>query len=457
MSCDSSEGVVVCRLPGADNKAPVWVRFSQPVEIVEAHSVDAVLPALEKISSATAAGLYAAGLISYEAAPTFDEANVTIPPNDAPPLLWFALYETPNEYWESASFAPRNPRKQKTEIATRDVDDFVAEFSRDDYLKSVETLLAYIREGDIYQANLTFRRISTNREATPFDLFLELMRAHPVPYGAFIDAGQFQIVSISPELFLLKTGNRLKTIPMKGTAARSPIPAKDAEIAAGLSLDEKNRAENLMILDMARNDLGRICLPGTIKANNLFQVETYASLHQMVSEVTGTLPDSTSLTDILQATFPAASITGAPKIRAMELIRELEKSPRGVYTGAIGCFEPNGDFLLNVAIRTITFSRSTMELGVGGGIVSDSSPEDEWNECLLKSHFITKRRVDFDLLETMLWKHHADHDPASAPLKNVEFLNEHLTRMRASADYFEFTFDETAISAKLAESIAEIP
>jgi para-aminobenzoate synthetase/4-amino-4-deoxychorismate lyase len=282
------------------------------------------------------------------------------------------------------------------------------------------------------------------------------MRSHPVPYGTFVNTGKRQFITLSPELFLSKTGMKLTTIPMKGTAARRPIPSDDAEVVSQLSCDEKNRAENLMIVDMARNDLGRICEPGTIKVDNIFSVETYASLHQMVSEVRGELQHNLTISEIFKAMFPAASITGAPKIRAMQIIRELEKSPRGVYTGSVGCIIPNGDFLFNVAIRTISITSDKLEIGIGSGVVADSNPSDEWRECLLKSEFATHHHKNFELLETMLWNRN-DNSATGHSIGKISFFEEHLNRLKRSADYFGIKFDICDLRANVAEACRKIP
>jgi para-aminobenzoate synthetase/4-amino-4-deoxychorismate lyase len=255
---------------------------------------------------------------------------------------------------------------------------------------------------------------------------MEILKSHPVPYPAFVNAGKFKILSLSPELFLEKIGDELKTFPMKGTAKRAFMPEDDFKRAKELSKDEKNRAENVMIVDMVRNDFGRICVPGTIKASPLFKVDTYATLHQMISQVKGQLTKGRGICDILKATFPSSSITGAPKVKTMELIRDYEKSERGVYTGAIGCFMPSGDFCLNVAIRTITCGNDCSYAGIGSGIVADSNPSEEWEECLLKKEFINFRSPPFEVLETLLW----------ARNRGFVFLEEHLKRARNSQKYF---------------------
>ncbi|NOY75745.1 MAG: aminodeoxychorismate synthase component I [Kiritimatiellaeota bacterium] len=457
MSESELSGTVVCRLPESVSGGRIWARFSHPSGVLAAEVVDDVLPTLDAVADSVRRGRYAAGFITYEAATAFDEANSTHHPNEDYPLVWFGIYEQPAEIGGLEEILTSSAVLSCADTArTRLAGELTPEFTAAEYIGTVERVLEYIRTGDIYQANLTFRQKCSAVGGLPFKLFRELMETHPVPYGAFVDTPETRLLSISPELFLNKVGNVLTTIPMKGTAARSPIPSTDAEIAAGLSADEKNRAENLMIVDMARNDLGRICVPGSIKVENLFKVETYASLHQMVSVVNGELRQNLTFSDIFRAMFPAASITGAPKIRAMEVIRELEKSPRGVYTGTIGCVVPGGDFLFNVAIRTISASTTGCELSVGSGVVADSVPRDEWDECLLKSEFAKRRPPMFELLETMLWRRDSGSSNRS-DLDNVAFLDEHLTRLKISADRFGFAVEIPTVRAEIAASLESSP
>jgi para-aminobenzoate synthetase/4-amino-4-deoxychorismate lyase len=225
---------------------------------------------------------------------------------------------------------------------------------------------------------------------------------------------------------------KIRSLPMKGTASRALTFEEDEMTAKQLANDPKNRAENIMIVDMVRNDLGKICKPGSISAKPLFRVDTYSTVHQMVSGISGKLEPGIGLLEILAATFPPASITGAPKIRAMEIISELEDSPRKIYTGSIGCFSPNGDLCLNVSIRTFLCSNRRTELGIGSGIVADSEPQKEWLECLMKSGFANFNPPDFDVLETILWD------------KGVGFvyLEEHLERARNSQTYFGRKWDK---------------
>jgi aminodeoxychorismate synthase component I len=261
--------------------------------------------------------------------------------------------------------------------------------TKSNYMRMVDRARAYIAEGDIYQVNLS-QRFEVPFEVPPLHFFTKLYKAQPVPFACCLDFGEFQLVSGSMELFLRRTGRRLVTRPIKGTRARGMDEREDEALRAELVESEKERAENLMIVDLMRNDLGRVCEFGSVRVNRLFEVEPYTTLYQMVSEVEGKLRDGVTTGDIVRATFPPGSVTGAPKRRAMEIIDELEPHLRGPYCGAIGFFEPSGDFTLSVAIRVLTASRGKGTFWVGGGIMWDSVPEREYDETLIKAQAIMK-------------------------------------------------------------------
>lgn len=386
-------------------------------------------------------GKFAAGFLSYEAAPAFDKAHKVRNLTDFP-LLWFGIYDHAPKI-----FAPN----LESVIEFKHIDS-KPELTKDEYVSAIRKIEKYIGDGDIYQANFTFRSeifFSGKRNfdpEIPYHLFESLFQIHPVPYAAYVNTGQAELVSISPELFLEKSSLKIRSMPMKGTAHRRLSAIDDLKAAEALSKDPKNRAENIMIVDMVRNDLGRICRLGSVKAGPLWHVDTYNTVHQMISCVEGDLPPNISLFDVLAATFPAASITGAPKIRAMQIIDELEKSPRKVYTGSIGCVIPGGDFCFNVAIRTLVFREGDVELGVGSGIVADSDPVDEWQESLLKGRFISRKLPSFDLLETMLW----------CKGKGVVFLDEHLERLRNSHRYFLWKWNREKIINRLDQAVESL-
>ena len=407
-------GLVVCRLPGSEN----WGLFSNPVSIISCCDLEEVQDSLRELETALASGLYAAGFISYEAGSAFDGAFPKRKVSDFP-LLWFGIFN-----------------KAPVIFETHGKDSFVippelkAEISEKEYHDAIEDILTALRAGDIYQANYTFR-LRGAKTANPFSLFEALLHKHPVPYAAYIDTGEHQIISMSPEIFLERNGDSIITRPMKGTVKRDSDISIDRSQAEFLKNDIKNTAENLMIVDMARNDLGKVCCPSSIKVDPIFHVEAYETLYQMTSTVHGELKSNMGFADVLRATFPAASITGAPKVAAMKKINELEISPRKIYTGSIGCIYPDGDFCLNVAIRTLLCSDNATELGIGGGIVYDSGKAAELAEAMLKSRFIHSAEPDFELLETMLLDRN----------KDIVDLDGHLERMGRSARFFKFNFD----------------
>jgi len=295
---------------------------------------------------------------------------------------------------------------------------------------AVDRIRDYIFAGDCYQANFTFP-LAFEWFGTPLALYARLRERQPVRYGGFVDAADGGIVSLSPELFLERTGDRLVTRPMKGTLAR-------AEPAARLQASAKDRAENLMIVDLLRNDLGRIAVKGSVEVESLFAIEDYPTVWQMVSQVSASNP-GVGLAEILRALFPCGSITGAPKIRATQILGELEDAPRGLYSGAFGWITPGGDFRLNVAIRTLELAADHRgRLGIGSGIVADSQPVAEWQECLLKAQFLRDCDPGLKLIETLR------RDGGMYPM-----WAGHLERLRRSAAYFGFPLDEELLLRQL--------
>ena len=303
--------------------------------------------------------------------------------------------------------------------------------SEKEHCAAVDRIKQLIFEGDCYQVNLTFP-LTFQWFGRPLDIYARLRSCQPVRYGGFVGDAQQGVVSLSPELFLEGQGDQLFTRPMKGTAPRNSPPEQ-------LRASEKDRAENLMIVDLLRNDLGRIAEKGSVVVDRLFDIEEYPSLWQMVSAVSATVSER-KLAEILPALFPCGSITGAPKIRAMQIAAELENTSRGLYTGALGWLVPNGDFRLNVAIRTLTLKASGIgQLGVGSGIVADSQAAAEWQECLLKAKFLRDCDPGLRLIETLR------RENAAYPR-----LAGHLARLRHSATWLGFALDEAAVVAQLA-------
>ncbi|MCB9135731.1 MAG: aminodeoxychorismate synthase component I [Anaerolineales bacterium] len=421
-----------------DDAAQTWRTFQHPIRVLEVHTLADILPALHEIEQAVNHGLWAAGFLAYEAAPAFDPAMVTHPPVEGLPLLWFGLYEERGKQEE---------RSRKKEVPIPDPQfllpnsPFLFPTSPSHYATSLAHIKEHIAAGDTYQVNYTLRLRAPLPPTPLLPLFQHLIQPTPPPYAAYLETGRFVICSTSPELFFTLDRNTLRSKPMKGTAPRGHTLAEDQANAAWLAHSEKNRAENLMIVDMIRNDMGRIATTGSVHVPRLFEIERYPTVLQMTSTVA--CETRASLPEILTALFPCASITGAPKIRTMEIIRALEPEPRGVYTGTIGFIAPNRRAQFNVAIRTVVVDTHTgqAEYGVGSGIVWDSEAAEEYAECEVKAQVLKTRRPAFDLLESLCW----------TPEEGYFLLERHLARMRESAEFFDFPFDEEKVRAQLVD------
>jgi para-aminobenzoate synthetase / 4-amino-4-deoxychorismate lyase len=412
-----------------DAERKMWLCFSEPLCILETSERSDVLPLLQSVEREVQEhGFYAAGFISYEAASALDSALQTRGGGGFP-LVRFGVFKAP----KVLSALPLSPSRGYR------LDRLTPSISREQYLEAVRSVREHIREGDTYQVNYTLR-LSGGFEGDALSLFHTLLRAQSCSYGAFIETDQFAICSSSPELFFHLKGDRITTSPMKGTASRGKSLREDQAQMAWLSSSEKNRAENVMIVDMMRNDLGRIANVGSVEVPSLCRVEKYPTVLQMTSTVQART--SASFVEIISALFPSASITGAPKARTMEIIAGLEQSPRKLYTGTIGYLAPHRTAQFNVAIRTAVIEKrdGVLEYGVGGGITWDSTPEEEYKECLVKSLVITETYPEFSLLETMLWE----------PGKGFFLLQHHLDRLRESAEYFSIPLDVDVLTQELA-------
>ena len=409
--------------------------FRDPVDVVTAGSAAEIPALLDALDAAAANGFHVAGYLAYEAgkglAPAWRGGSSGAGAADLP-VGWFGLFKGV-ERIDADAVAELLPDPAGAWIGAPR-----PRIDRADYLAAVERVLAYIRAGDIYQANLTFRA-DVPLLGDPLAVYARLRRTARAGYGGFVWTGERSVASLSPELFFALRDGQVMARPMKGTAERFADPDADAGAARRLAEDPKQRAENLMIVDLIRNDLSRVAVPGTVAVPELFRVESFPTIHQLVSDVTARLPEQTGAVDVLRAAFPCGSITGAPKVRAMEIIDELEVEPRGLYTGSIGFIDPDGDAAFNVAIRTLIFpsqsglreSPACATLGLGSGIVADSQPAEEWRECLAKGEFVTAAGESFDLIETMLFD----------PVEGVQRLEGHLARMKASAASLGFAFD----------------
>jgi para-aminobenzoate synthetase/4-amino-4-deoxychorismate lyase len=314
----------------------------------------------------------------------------------------------------------------------------------DTYRAKVGAIKDHIQKGDTYQANFTFK-CKFGLEGTALALYRNLRLRQRVELGAYARLPDLEILSFSPELFVRREGDRLTCKPMKGTAPRGKTSEEDAQITARLRVDPKTLSENVMIVDLIRSDLGRIAHIGSVQVEGLFDVERFESVHQMVSTVRGHVDAGVSFRDVMAAVFPCGSVTGAPKVRTMEILEELEVESRGVYTGALGWLAPSGDFAFSVPIRTVVVREGRGEMGVGSGIVHESDPDAELDECFLKAGFLTRSNEAVRLIETLRF------DSASRELVHV---GAHLARMKASAAYFGFAFDEGRVRAAIAPALA---
>ncbi len=359
------------------------VVFADPREIIVAWEAHDFLPALDRVEAARRSGQWLAGYLSYEAGYLLDPALTELMPSGRrAPLLCFGVFDGP------ADTGPANTRWSDDTNAT--IHDPRATWTQAQYTPRFERLHRHLREGDCYQGNLTFP-VEAAWEGDPLALFGALRRRQPVRHSAFIDLDGPVVLSRSPELFFSVSRDRwIETLPMKGTAPRGGTPQEDEALREFLRNDPKNQAENRMIVDLLRNDISRISEVGTLDVPELFRVESYATVHQMVSRVRARLVEGLTFRDILAALFPCGSITGAPKISAMKILRALEDAPRDVYCGAIGWIAPDSGMRFNVAIRTISlYPGGRAVFNVGGGVVFDSTAEGEYAECLLKGRFAT--------------------------------------------------------------------
>ncbi|HEV2274616.1 MAG TPA: aminodeoxychorismate synthase component I [Acidobacteriaceae bacterium] len=431
--------------------------FLDPVRTAEARTPDQIPDLFHRIEEALASGLYAAGYLSYEAGYHFERFNGAVAESAGLPLAWFGIYRKPVVFHHETGvleppldlLSAGSPFAIGASGSVPGISESPACFSgalalgidEQRYQAKIARIQEYIRDGDTYQVNFTDKvRLSAQLPADA--VFRALLQQQPVAYSAFLNVEDHSILSLSPELFFRTEQSRIVTRPMKGTMPRGLDESEDAQAIARLKSDEKNRSEHVMIVDLLRNDLGRICTMGSVQVEDLFSVEKYETLLQMTSTISGDLRPGIRYYDIFKSMFPGGSITGAPKIRTMEIIREMEEMPRGIYTGAIGFLSPRGSSAFNVAIRTVVMQGAQASMGVGGGIVADSDPSSEYRECLLKASFLTRRRPDFQLLETLLWD------------GRFGLISRHLDRLESSAAYFDFFLDRNAVLTQLMEAAA---
>jgi len=412
-----------------------WLSFENPLQIIQTYKADEVIDCLRHIETLTQNDqLHAAGFISYEASRAFDSSFKVNHQADIP-LLWFGIYKS---------------RELMDHLPGKDMSSNSCEFnwnssvSEPEYKHAIGEIKEQIKQGHTYQVNYTVR-LRSDFQAEPYGFFHNLMTNHENEYAAYIETEEFAICSASPELFFSLNGETLLSKPMKGTAPRGTTLKEDNKNREWLHNSVKNRAENVMIVDMIRNDMGRIARPGSVSVPKLFEVEKYPTVLQMTTTVVS--ETDAGITEIIKALFPCSSITGAPKTSTMNIINQLEPDPRNIYTGSIGFISPDRKSTFNVSIRTVLIDKhkKRAEYGVGGGIVWDSETSDEYRECMIKAKVLTERKSVFSLLETILWNQE----------DNFFLLPYHLKRLRDSADYFDFPFQENHLLEKLEQARCE--
>ncbi|VTU24811.1 Para-aminobenzoate synthase component 1 [Variovorax sp. PBS-H4] len=418
--------------PGETRDAPrLRHAFGVPREILQARTAPEVRPLLDAVQAQARGGRWCVGYLRYEAAGAFDPALAVRDP--VGPLAWFGVHDAALPW-------PGDDRDAAQPALT-----WEETLSRDEFDLALARLREAIGAGDLYQVNYTSMlrgRLAGAAGAGPHAvaraLFAALQRAQPGGYAAFIDDGEEQVLSASPELFFDWCAGRLLTRPMKGTAARGATAQEDAEAAARLRESAKERAENVMIVDLLRNDMSRVAQPFSVRVPRLFRAEALPTVWQMTSDIEARTRPGCTLAEVFAALFPCGSVTGAPKVSAMRMIRALEPEPRGVYCGAVGVVRPGGDAIFNVPIRTVTLRSGAARCGIGSGIVAESQPDGEWQEWQHKRAFLDRASAPFELLETLALEDGTLRD-ASA----------HLARMAAAAGHFGYPWPEQGAAQRL--------
>jgi para-aminobenzoate synthetase/4-amino-4-deoxychorismate lyase len=429
--------------------------FSDSLERIVCNPEDDPAVFFSRAQEKLAQGFFLAGYVGYEFGYLLEPSLAkkfrmrTALPN-APgmlPLADLGVFDRPRIYdHQEESMRGKGcwPAETGTEGETGfSVNNLRLNLKREEYLKAIRRIKSYIAAGDTYQVNYTLK-ILFDFSGAVSDFYRTLRRNQHVCYGGLIKNGGTTILTFSPELFFRKKNNTINVRPMKGTMSRGRTISEDMRFADLLHHDIKNRSENVMIVDLLRNDLGRLSRMGGVSVQSLFDVETYETLHQMTSSIRGEVNRQVSLEETFKALFPCGSVTGAPKIRTMEIIRELEAADRGVYTGAIGFLSPEGEAVFNVPIRTIVLQGNKGEMGIGSGIVWDSDPIGEWEECKLKGRFLTAPAPEFKLIETLLWN----------DASGYWLLDLHLDRLAESARYFSYPLEDREVRIALQEIAA---
>ena len=422
--------------------------FCKPLSTIECNSLNDAEKSLREVEHAVGQGLHAAGFMTYELGYAFEEC-FSGTAFSSKPLMWFGIYEGPWTYnHRSKNF--ESGEQQALEIANRLGESCRAptihelepspSIREEEFRSALERIKQHIRDGSTYQVNFSFRmRFPWTHPAA--DLYCQLRGSQRVPYSAFLKLPDTSILSFSPELFFRMQGQEITFRPMKGTAPRGRIPEEDELNRRALLDSAKDRAENVMIVDLLRNDIGRIAEVGTVSVPEYYAVEEFETVYQATSVIEARMSPACPFPEVIRCVFPSGSVTGAPKIRTMQIIHELEKESRGVYTGCVGFFAPQRRAVFNVAIRTLVLDsrQQQAQMGVGSGVTYDSDIAGEYQECLDKARFLGGSLHGFELLETIKWE----------PLNGWFLLEEHLRRAGESASYFGFSFDLESIRDSL--------
>lgn len=403
--------------------------FSNPTKVIIARTIDEVTGSMRIVEEAVSNGFYAAGYMAYEAAPAFNP-HFKVQQKNKMPLLWFGIFAKPTM-----------KSIETTKFKEQDINRWKNLMSLQEYNEKVNEILKHIRQGKTEQVNFT-TKMQTEFAGDSFLFFKQLSKAQNANYTAYLNLGNHTILSASPELFFQIENNKLMMKPMKGTVGRGFTYAEDLAKANWLSNSKKNKNENEIIVNLLLEDMKQIAIKNSIQTEKLYEIEKYPTLYQMTSTITADVSPGTTFTDIFTALFPCGSITGAPKKNAMDIIKQLEITPREVYCGTIGYITPNKKAIFNVPIRTVTINNlnKVAQYGVGGAITEDSTKEEEYNEILIKSKLLLEIQKEFELLETI-------------GLFEGEYflLDDHLQRLKQSAEYFDFYIDMEKVKNKLLE------
>ncbi len=426
--------------PAIYNKSYSYWFTGKPAEIISASTIDEIKSSIKKINKKLKQELVGYALITYEAGYSFERKLHKYFPQNEKSIFSFYFFEKE----QLKIFKSSNLSFSVSGIEDYSISNFKFNTSADEFSDAVSKIKGFIAEGDTYQVNYTIKG-KFNYSGNPADIFKRLLFNQSAKYSAFINCGNNIIISASPELFFHFKKGKIITKPMKGTGKRGINISQDILCKNNLGSSKKDRAENLMIVDLIRNDLGRISKFGSVKVKELFSLEKYESVYQMISVIQSKISGNLKFGGIIENLFPCGSITGAPKIRTMEIIKELEKEERGIYTGAIG-FINNNEAIFNVPIRTIVLNKENRsgEIGIGSGVTWYSDPQKEYDETVLKSNFFTNPKPYFELLETMKYE-----------AGKVFLLDEHLERLKSSADFWLFMFDEKKIRKFINKFIKE--